>query len=228
MQLFPDPQANLDYPLPLSEKYRPRRIRDFIGLTKERKILSAFVSRPRDAAFLFVGPSGLGKTTMALAMAEELGAELHLIPSQKCTVENLNDTIRMCWNVPLHFGDTKAGGKHLVLVDEADAMTEKAQLACLSFLDSAARPPDTVFVFTANQTNGLEKRFLSRTMVLEFSSYGMRSELAEFLAQVWQKEIGHSSDLPEAKHPDFERMAKDATNNVRDALMRLEVELLAA
>jgi replication-associated recombination protein RarA len=155
-------------------------------------------------------------------MAEELGAELHHIPSQKCTLDNVEEVIRMCWYV------AQRGGFHIVLVDEADQMSNAAQLALLSKLDSTARPPKTIFVFTCNSTERLEKRFLSRCMVLEFSSYGMRAELAEFLAKVWDAEVGHSSDMPEAKKPDFERIAKDATNNVRDALNRLEVELLAA
>lgn len=215
-------QTLLEYPQPLTEKYRPRKISEFIGLEKERKIVSAFVARPRDAAFLFVGPSGLGKTTLALAMSEEMNAELHLIPSQKCTVENLDDTIRCCNYVPLN------GGFHFVLVDEVDSITERAQLALLSRLDATARPPKTIFVFTSNNADRLEKRFLSRCMVLEFSSYGMRDKLARFLADVWQKEIGHSSDMPAATKPDFERIAKNSCNNVRDALSVLEIEILAA
>ena len=228
MSLFPDSQTTLDYPQPLSEKYRPRRIQDFIGLAKERKILSNFIARPRDAAFLFVGPSGLGKTTMALAMADELNAQLHHIPSQKCTVENVEDVIRLCHYGAFNFKTGVPCARHVVLVDEADRMSPAAQISLLSKLDSTARPPETVFIFTCNESGGLEKRFLSRCMVLEFSSYGMRAELAAFLAQVWEREVGHSSDLAPAEKPDFERIAKDATNNVRDALMRLEIELLAA
>lgn len=215
-------QSGLDFPQPLSEKYRPRAVANFIGLEREKKIIGRFIQAPREAAFLFTGPSGLGKTTLALAMAEELGAELHLIPSQKCNVENLEDVIRMCWYVP------QRGGFHIVLVDEADSMSNAAQLALLSKLDSTARPPQTIFIFTSNSVDRLEKRFLSRCMVLEFSSYGMRSELADFLAEVWNREIGHSSNLPEAPKPNFAQIAKDATNNVRDALMRLELELMAA
>jgi DNA polymerase-3 subunit gamma/tau len=222
MGLFPTEQGGLDFPVPLSEKYRPRLIKDFLGLAKEKKILAAFCRRPMDSAFLFVGPSGIGKTTMALAMALEMGCELHHIPSQKANVENVEDCIRQCWYVAAN------GGFHLVLVDEADAMSNAAQLALLSKLDATARPPKTIFVFTCNDTARLEKRFLSRCMVLEFSSYGMRAELASFLAKVWDWEVGHSSDLPEAQKPDFERVAKDAQNNCRNALMRLEIALLAA
>jgi DNA polymerase III delta prime subunit len=101
-------------------------------------------------------------------------------------------------------------------------MSYPAQLAFLSKLDATAFPPNTIFVFTCNSTENLEKRFLSRCRTIEFSSYGMGTEIAGLLAAIWDKETGS----PE--RPNFQRIAKDSCNNVRDALMSLEVEILAA
>jgi DNA polymerase III gamma/tau subunit len=53
------------FPQPLAEKYRPRAIAEFIGLDRQKRILANFGRNPRSAAFLFTGPSGTGKTTMA-------------------------------------------------------------------------------------------------------------------------------------------------------------------
>jgi len=209
-------QTGLGFPVPLSEKYRPKKIADFIGLEKTRKVLGAFAQRPTSSAWLFVGASGVGKSSLALALASEIEAEFHHIPSQKCTAQTIDDTVRLCWYLP-----RKANGFHLVLVDEADRMSPAAQLALLSKLDSTDPPPSTIFIFTANQADGLENRFLSRCRKLEFSNYGMRESLAAFLAKVWYAETGSEQG------PDFARIAKESTNNVRDALMTLEVELLA-
>ena len=85
----------LAFPMPLSEKYRPKTISAFIGLEKQRKILSAFAQRPCSCAWLLHGDSGLGKTSLALALAEEMHAELHLIPSQKCNVDAINEVRRI-------------------------------------------------------------------------------------------------------------------------------------
>lgn len=52
-------------------------------------------------------------------------------------------------------------------------------------------------------------------------SNGMRESLVVFLAKVWEIETGGNPNAP-----NFERLAKDSTNNVRDALMRLEIEIL--
>ncbi len=214
--LFPEEQPSLGFPVPLSERYRPKTIDAFIGLEKQRKVLSAFARRPVSCAWLFIGPSGVGKSTMALALADELQADLHKIPSQKCTVQAVEDVVRMCWYCP-----RTPNGFHVVLADEADQMSPAAQLALLSKLDSTDPAPNTIWIFTANDAERLEKRFLSRCRVLEFSSYGMRSELASFLAQVWKSETGTDGTI------DFERVSKNSCNNVRDALQTLEVELLA-
>jgi DNA polymerase III gamma/tau subunit len=207
-------QNDLAFPAPLCDKYRPRQISAFLGLDKPKKIMASFVANPRAAAFLFSGASGTGKTTMALALCDAIGGELIHIPSSHCTVSGLEDSLRMTQYVPL------TGKKFwFVLVDEADQMTDKAQLALLSKLDSTGRIENTVFVFTCNDTDRFEPRFLSRCLTVEFSSYGLNGNLTEFLREVWLKEGGTSENTP-----NFSRIA---CGNVRDSLSRLEVELMA-
>jgi putative ATPase len=221
MGLFPEPQTTLDFPQPLSEKYRPRTIAEFIGLEKQKNILSALASKPKSCAMLFFGPSGTGKSTMAMAFCEAIRGELHHIPSQKANVENLEEVIRMCWYIP------RSGTFHVVLVDELHYCSKGFQAALLSKLDSTASVPNTIWIFTANGSEEelrekFDKAFMSRVWLMEFSSYGMRSEIAALLAEVWQKETGKQGDL------NWDRIAKDSGTNVRAALSALEMELLAA
>ena len=108
-----------------------------------------------------------------------------------------------------------------MLVDEADKMSNAAQLHFLSKLDATAFPPQTIFVFTCNTTEGLEARFLSRTRQIEFSSYGLAGDATRLLESIWQRE---AINVPA---PNFARIVKESSNNIRDALMCLEIELLS-
>jgi len=216
MSLF---QTAIEFPASLSEKYRPRLLEDFVGLEKPKRVLQKFAASPfPNAAFLFVGPSGTGKTSMALALCEAIRGELHHIPSQSCNVATVEDVVRQCHYVPRNGGNSL----HVVLVDEADQASKAAQLSFLSKLDATAFPPQTVFIFTCNSTDGLEDRFLSRCMTLQFSSHGMAKEAATLLERIWLAEAGSAEGAP-----NFLRMVQDGKNNVRDAVNSLQVELLS-
>src|SRR5580704_1589519 len=152
-------------PVRLSEKYRPRKVAEFVGLSKAKRVLSKFAANPYACSFLFYGPPGVGKTSIAQAMAEEMGAEFHHLGSQKCNLENLEEVCRMCQYVPL------SGGFYFILIDEIDSASKAAQLALLSKLDSTDALKGTVFVFTCNSTEGHEPRFLSRCPPIDSSSY---------------------------------------------------------
>ena len=215
-RLFPETLTNLA--ATLTETYRPKKIADFIGLDKPKKYLRPLLSRPKESAWLFVGPSGVGKTTMAMALAEELQAELTHIPSRRCTIEAVEAVRRRCQYVPM------AGKKlHLILVDEADTMSDAAQDAWLSILDSTNRAPNTILIFTCNDTLTLKTRFKSRCFEVEFSSYGIAKDTADLLARVWNEQTNSNPGAP-----NFQRIVKDANNNVRTALMELELEIDAA
>ena len=54
-----EPDATLDFPVPLSDKYRPERVADFAGLSEVKKVLAGFAARPSNAGFLFYGPAGV-------------------------------------------------------------------------------------------------------------------------------------------------------------------------
>lgn len=220
--LFPDlgpsVQSGFAFPVSLTEKYQPQRIAEFIGLEKPRKLMQALANSPRNiGGWFFVGPSGTGKTSMAYALGREMNAEVHHIASQDCNLATLARVRYACNYVPM-----APYRKHLVIVDEADRMSQPAQESLLSELDGTAATPETMFVFTGNSTDSLEPRFLSRCRVIEFSSYGIAKAASDFLERVWDAETG----IPDK--PNFARIVKEANNNIRCALMNLELEIMAA
>lgn len=220
LELFSDsPQAGFAFPASLTEKYRPKTIDEFVGLDKPKAIARKLAANPFPSAWMFIGPSGTGKTTLALAIAAAIPAELHHIPSQECNLDNIERVRRICQYVPM------TGYKfHLVLVDEADQMSPSAQISLLSKLDATNFPPNTIFIFTCNASERLEGRFLSRLHVVEFSSYGISSQVSELLQRIWHAETQGKAGLG----PNFQRIVKDSANNVRESLMRLETEIMCS
>lgn len=212
---------SFDFPQPLSEKYQPKAFDQFIGLNDVKTKLSGFAKRPRPCNFFFLGPSGTGKTSMAFTLARAIRGEVHHIASKECTLETVRETMRQCWMMPRDPQTWEPLQFHVVICDEADQMSFAAQQGFLSILDATDRPPNTVIVFTGNAVSNLEDRFLSRCLQFKFSSYGMAKEIAGLLQNIWTKETDNPVEMP-----DFARIAKDSANNVRDALMCLEVAIM--
>ena len=196
----------------LVEKYRPTTVDAFIGIESARQDAESLIRNPYSSAWTFVGESGTGKTCLAQAIAAELGAQIHHIASQSCTVETVKNLRHALAFTPM-FGSRW----HVVIVDEADEMSDAAENAWLSLTDSTNRPVDTIIIFTCNSTEKLKKRFLSRTEVVEFSNYGIQKSAAELLADVWKRETGGASPAP-----NFARIVKEANGNIRESLQVLQ------
>ena len=208
---------------PFSEKYRPLRINHFIGLERAKQLLTTFAASPYASAWLFLGPSGVGKTTMGLALADEISAQLHHVPAKSCRLETVEEVCASCYYSPRQPENWKPPRFHLCLIDEADGMSNAAQSGFLSKLDTTAAPPNTIFVFTANAIKNLEPRFVSRCRTLEFTSNGMAEELEHLLRHIWDRETVNQICIP-----DFAKIVRDSGGNVRSAINLLEIELICA
>ena len=200
----------------LHQKHRPKTIDDFIGLEKPKKILSNFAARPMATPFLFEGRSGRGKTAMAVALAAELKAELHLSPAHECTRENIARLWDRC-----HYAPKDGGEWHMVLVNQADKLAKLHQSDLRSKLDGPEKLHNVIWIFTADSSEELDEGFRSRCLKILFSNHGATPALAEHLETIWKSETSGA----DAVQPNFLRIVKEAKGNMFIALSELQYRL---
>jgi DNA polymerase III delta prime subunit len=145
------------------EKYRPKTIADTILPEGLKKTFQQFVDQKNVPNLLLTGPAGVGKTTVARAMLEELGADYIVINgSMNGNIDTLRTTIQ-------NFASSVsfAGGRKYVILDEADYLNANStQPALRNFMEEYSK--NCGFIMTCNFKNRIIEPLHSRCSVVEF------------------------------------------------------------
>ena len=122
--------------LPWVEKYRPSTLENIISHSPIINTLENFISQNMLPHMLFYGPPGTGKTSTILSVANKIYGEhckrmiIHLNSSDERGIDIVRNRIKdFVTTKPMIFSDTNKNIHKLVILDEADSMTEEAQLA---------------------------------------------------------------------------------------------------
>ena len=145
------------------EKYRPHKIADCILPEQLKATFQQYVDKAEIPNLILSGGPGMGKTTVARAMADELGCDYILI---NASLENSIDTLR---TKVMGFASSisLAGGRKVVILDEADTSRfTNSQEALRAFIEEFAA--NCSFIFTCNNKNKIIKPLHSRCAVIEF------------------------------------------------------------
>ena len=147
------------------EEYRPHKIEDCILPNSLKKVFTGFIEQGEISNLLLSGPPGVGKTTVAKALCEQLG--LSYIVINGSDEGRFLDTIR---NKVRNFATTKSlvgGGAHkVVIIDEADNTTHDVQLSLRTFVEEYHS--NCRFIFTCNFINKIIDPLHSRCTVVDF------------------------------------------------------------
>jgi len=146
------------------EKYRPQKIDDCVLPQALKDTFKQYITQGELPSFLFSGTAGVGKTTVAKALCNEIGAEYILVngSDEGRSIDVLRTTIK-------GFASTVSltDAKKVVIVDEADYMNaQSVQPALRSFIEEFSG--NCRFIFTCNFKNRIIEPLHSRCAVVEF------------------------------------------------------------
>jgi len=146
------------------EKYRPQKIDDCVLPQSLKDTFKQYITQGELPSFLFSGTAGVGKTTVAKALCNEIGAEYILVngSDEGRSIDVLRTTIK-------GFASTVSltDAKKVVIVDEADYMNaQSVQPALRSFIEEFSG--NCRFIFTCNFKNRIIEPLHSRCAVIEF------------------------------------------------------------
>ena len=165
------------------EKYRPKTIEECILPDNTKKTFQSFLDKGEIPNMLLAGPPGIGKTTVAKALCNQLGVDYYVINGSD--EGRFLDTVR---NNAKNFASTvslTATAKHkVIIIDEADNTSNDVQLLLRAFIEEFAG--NCRFIFTCNYKNKILEPLHSRCTVVEF---GIRGKDRQTIAAQFFKRI---------------------------------------
>ena len=216
------------------EKYRPTIVEDCILPESIKKVFQGFVEQQQLPNLLLTGSAGVGKTTIAKALCDEIGASYIMINGSD--EGRFLDTVR---NRIRQFASTvslTSGASHkVVIIDEADNTTNDVQLSLRSAVEEFHG--NCRFIFTCNFINKIIEPLHSRCTVVDFrvkngQSVQLQGQFFDRLRWILKNENVQFEDKVLAKlitryYPDWRRLINEcqrySANGAIDAAILVDV-----
>lgn len=185
----------MDKEILFTEKYRPKTIEDCILPEAIKATFQEYVNKKQIPNLLLSGTAGVGKTTIAKALCEEVGCDYIVINgSDESGIDTFRTKIKnYASSVSL------TGGRKVIIIDEADYLnpnsTQPAMRGAIEEFSS-----NCSFIFTCNYKNRIIDPIHSRCSVVDFKLNGNKPKMAaQFFKRVeWilqQENIEYSKEV---------------------------------
>ena len=216
------------------EKYRPKVIDECILPETIKNVFKGFVSQGELPNLLLTGSAGVGKTTIAKALCDEIGASYIMINGSD--EGRFLDTVRTRIRTFASTVSLTSGASHkVVIIDEADNTTNDVQLSLRSAVEEFHS--NCRFIFTCNFINKIIEPLHSRCTVVDFrvkngQSVQLQGQFFERLRTILKTENVQFEDKVLAKlirryYPDWRRLINEcqrySANGSIDAAILVDV-----
>eukprot|EP01134_Creolimax_fragrantissima_P002002 CFRG2002T1 len=188
-----DPSSRPIVQLPWVEKYRPSCMDDLVSHGDIISTIQTFIKEDRVPHLLFYGPPGTGKTSTILACAQQIYGKNYknMILELNASDDRGIDVVRECIK---SFASTRtifSSGYKLIILDEADAMTNVAQAALRRVIEKYTR--NVRFCLICNYVSKIIPAVQSRCTSFRFAPLGV-NQMQDRLAHVVSKENVNVTD----------------------------------
>lgn len=144
----------------LVEKFRPTKLENYVGNENIKKSIAKYLGQNDIQNFIFYGPAGCGKTTLAKIIVGNLDCDyLYINASDERGIETIRDKVSSFASVA-SFKPIK-----VVILDEADFLTIQAQASLRNIIETFSRT--TRFIMTCNFVERIIDPLQSRCQVLK-------------------------------------------------------------
>ena len=207
------------------ERYRPTVLKDYVGNENIKKSIQQYLDQNDIQNFIFYGPAGCGKTTLAKLIIGNLDCDyIYINASDERGIETIRDKVQ-------GFAST-ASFKPLkiIILDEADFLTIQAQASLRNIIETFSRT--TRFILTCNYVERIIDPLQSRCQVLKIVPPS-KQEIAYHIIDIFkQEEVDCSADdlksVINQYYPDIRKMLNTLQLSKHDNEIVMDKSLLVS
>ena len=203
----------------LAEKYRPKKVEEIVGneeaKKKVREWIEAWLRGKRQKPLLIHGPVGVGKTSMAYAIAKQFGFELIVLsPSEKRNKASLQE-VALASTSPLSvFGRPK-----MILIDDIEGLSREDRGAMSGVVELISKARVPVIITTNDLWDKKIAPLRSKAIAIQMKKVSP-TQVLSLLKKIVKEE---GLKIPE---DDLKAIAKNSDGDVRAAINDLEGRML--
>jgi replication factor C small subunit len=207
------------------EKYRSQNLENYVGNENIKSTIGKYLQQNDIQNFLFYGPAGTGKTTLAKLIVNNLDCDyMYINASDERGIDTIRDKVTGFASAA-SFKSLK-----VVILDEADFITIQGQAALRNVIETYSRT--TRFILTCNFVERIIDPLQSRCQVLKIVPPS-KQDIAKHVAKVLeQEEVSYTMDdikiLVTQFYPDVRKMLNTAQLSNQDGELHIDKSVIVS